>query len=339
MLNIERKVPLAEHTTFKTGGLADYFVTVTSEDELVEAVVYAKRRALPILILGGGSNVLISDTGWFGLVIHLAITSVEENRLDSSVLVTAGAGVLLDDLVSYTVSKDWWGLENLSHIPGTVGAAPVQNVGAYGTEIADLVERVRVFDVAKEVFIELTSDECRFSYRHSIFKDATGKRYVITGVTFKLSVRSQPRLDYADLSERFTDNVPTPKAVREEIISIRSQKFPDWREVGTAGSFFKNPTISQEHYNSLQEKYPDLPGYTNGEKLVKIPLGWVLDKIVGVRGKTEKGVGSYQGQALVLVNYGGATTKDVLAFAEQLEQAVHDATGIQIEKEVTFIRG
>lgn len=335
-MEFQKSVSLKDITTLKVGGTAEFFAVVTSEEELVEAVRYAKEQQMPITVLGGGSNVLIGEDGVRGLVIKNEIKGWSEERVGSEVFLGVGAGEVLDEVVAKTVAKGYWGLENLSHIPGSVGATPVQNVGAYGTEVKDLITTVRVFNSDTEAFEELDTVACQFGYRDSVFKKNEGNKYIVVNVTYKLSTRPQPNVTYKDLNARFgEDSHPDIAAIREAIIEIRAKKFPDWHVVGTAGSFFKNPVISSEHYEELREAYPDMPGYAVSDTQIKVPLGWILDRVCHLRGITKGRVGTYEGQALVLVHDGSAGAQEVIEFAEYVQSVVKEKTGITIEWEVT----
>ncbi len=336
-MQIRQNVPLHELATFKTGGPASQFVAVTTEEELTEAVAYARAQHLPITLLGGGSNILVPDGGVAGLVIHMQIRGIEVREANECIYLTAGAGEVFDSLVGETVAAGYWGLENLSHIPGSVGATPIQNVGAYGVEVSSLIRLVRVYDTTLETFTTFAASDCAFGYRHSRFKTAEGARYVVTAVTFTLSRDPVLRLSYKDLAARFAKETPSQQVIRDAVIAIRQEKFPDWRRVGTAGSFFKNPIITQTAYHELLLRYPALPSYPAGEDMVKIPLGWVLDHVLAARGTGTTTVGCYEGQALVLYNRGGATTDDVLTFSSELSRRVYEATGLVIEREVTLL--
>jgi len=327
-------VSLREHTTFKTGGGARYLCEVQTLADLEQALQLAKDAEVPWLVVGEGSNLLVADEGYQGVVMKLQHDAVAVQTQKDAVYITVGAGKNFDELVAETVQRGWWGLENLSHIPGSVGATPVQNVGAYGVEVSDLITAVEVFDVTIGKVTELTNQDCRFEYRHSRFKDEPG-RYIVWSVTYQLSLEPQPVLHYKDLRERFGDTVPTQQAVRDAVIDIRAGKFPDWHTVGTAGSFFKNPLISLELYHSLLEKYPELPGHILNDNTVKIPLGWILDKVLHLKGVQDGAVGCYEGQALVIVHDGSATSSDIVAFAHYVGALVFEVTGITIEWEVT----
>lgn len=327
--------PLAPYTTLQVGGQARYLTRITSEEQLHETVVAAKERALPFVVLGGGSNVLVPDGGYDGVVIVMATTGISEQSLGDQVLVTAQAGMLFDELVASVVAKGYWGLENLSHIPGTVGATPVQNVGAYGVEVSDLIASVTIYDTEREVYRTLTAAECQFGYRTSRFKTEYHGRVIVTAVTFRLECTPKPRIQYADLARWFGESVPdSPAVVRDAVMAVRSAKFPDWHQVGTAGSFFKNPIVPNEIAAALVAQYPALPFYPYSDTHVKCSLGFILDKVCGLRGFRDGHVRLFEAQALVLVAERGATATEIDAFANQIAARVCAATGIVIEREV-----
>ena len=323
---------LAPHTTFGIGGNAAFFVSVHTVEGLQEAIRWAKGKSVNIKVLGGGSNVLVPDEGYDGLVIHNCIGGI----LYDGDGVHVGAGVMFDDLVADTVAKGLWGLENLSAIPGTVGAAPIQNIGAYGTEVSSYITEIHAYHIDTDTEKVFSNEACMFGYRDSFFKTEEGKEYVVVGATFKLRADGGPNITYKDLQHYFEGTVPTQREVRDGVIEIRSNKFPDWKEKGTAGSFFKNPVISKELFATLQETYSNMPGFDTEDGQVKIPLGWILDKVLHLKGVTNDTgtVGSYEKQALVLVNHGGATADDVNTFAKKIIQDVFGITGIRIEREV-----
>ena len=332
----QENISLKDKTTLKVGGPAEFFVAVQTEAELIAAVQKSKEQELRISVLGGGSNVLVDDDGVKGLVIKNEISGWEEVIEGTDVLVTVGAGELLDTTVAQAVEKGYWGIENLSHIPGSVGATPVQNVGAYDVEVKDVVTAVRALNTDTMEFETLDNEACRFGYRDSLFKQPEGKKYIVVAVTYKLSTQPQPNIVYKDLKARFGEvAMPDIAAIREAVIEIRGGKFPDWHTVGTAGSFFKNPIIPRELFTSLKETYPEMPGYELPDDRVKVPLGWVLDHVCELRGTTRGHVGSYEGQALVIVHDGHASAHDVTEFAELVRDTVREKTGIEVEWEVT----
>lgn len=340
-LPLRQAVSLAAHTTLKVGGQAEWFVVAESEEEIKAAAHFAKQNALPLFVLGGGSNLLASDAGFPGVVLQVGLRGIMyEIKSDTEVLLTAAAGEELDVVVADTVTRGYWGLENLSHIPGSVGATPVQNVGAYGVEVSNCVATVRTIHLPTATERIFTNDECRFGYRDSFFKTPAGKEYVITAVTYRLSRLPLPRLQYRDLTEWFRGVTQEPSlvTVRSAIIAIRSKKFPDWRSVGTAGSFFKNPIITRAHAARLCVEYPDLPVYEVSEVYVKCSLGYILDKVCNLRGYTEGNVALYKEQALVVVATPDATATEITLFAKKIADIVFTRTQITIEWEVSEIK-
>lgn len=334
-LTIKHNVPLAPLTTFRVGGEAEWFVVVETEEELVEAASESRCLSLPLTVLGDGSNVLVSDEGVEGFVIKNEISGIEYKEEGDEILVTAGAGVVWDELVMETVEQELWGMENLSAIPGTTGATPIQNVGAYGVEVSELIDSVRVYDSEKDTWQTFSKQQCEFSYRNSIFKKKAGKNLIVTAVTFRLTKKANPKLHYKDLENYFTDkkNAPTLKEIRDAVIEIRARKFPDLNEVGTAGSFFKNPVVDAAKSEALCRQYPDLPVFPETTGRVKISLGYVLDQVCGLRGYREGNVGLFDKQALVLVNYGGATASEIEDFAQKISKIVFAKTKIKIDWE------
>lgn len=337
-IEILKDVPLAPMTTLKVGGSASHYARVTTEAELREAVLYAKDNALPLVVLGGGSNVLVPDTGIHALAVQPLFTTVTYTDEDAyTVLARVGAGVVLDTFIAETVVQGLWGLENLSSIPGSVGGVPVQNVGAYGVEAKDVVSSVTVFDRETGISTELTNEECRFAYRTSLFKHEEGRRYIITHVSFRLSRNPIPKVSYKDLATRFAQvEGVTQSDIRNAVIEIRRGKFPDWHVVGTAGSFFKNPIIEEEAFTMLKERYPDMPGFPHNGK-VKVSLGWILDHVLHLKGYRVGSVGLYEAQALVLVTYGESSGTEILTFSERVIEKIFDATGISVEREVVVL--
>lgn len=346
-MTIAENISLTAHTTFKTGGPARFFCVVKSTDDVLEAVAFAKEKKVPFFIFGGGSNVLVSDEGFAGLVIKVEIGGIEFKNTSA----TVGAGENWDGFVEKCVEKGLYGAENLSFIPGTVGAAPVQNIGAYGAEVKDIIESVEVVDVLSGEVKLFSNAGCEFAYRDSVFKKKENVgRYIITRVNFILKKEGEGKvnIEYKDIQEYFnvksgeqkkSPNLPTLAEVRDAIIAIRKKKLPDWNVVGTAGSFFKNPVICLEHYEGLKKNYPNLPFYAvpGNVEVVKVPLAWILDHVCGFRGVTRGPVGVYGNQALVIVNTGGGTTAEVKALAAEMAVTVKEKTGIDIEPEVQYV--
>ena len=334
---IQQHVSLKKYTTLGVGGEAKYFVKVSTNVELEEAVAFADSKNLPIAILGSGSNVLVRDNGFSGLVILLESKGISFKIVSDTVEVTLQAGELLDDAVAYCVARSWWGIENLSHIPGTIGATPIQNVGAYGVEIKDVIETVKVFNTQTHTYEVFRNEMCNFKYRDSFFKTQDGKKYIVTEVTLHLSLIANPKVAYRDLLQLFADTTPTVQEIRKAIISIRSKKFPNWKEVGTAGSFFKNPTVSIEKYNELIMVFPELPGFKGEDDTMKISLGWILDKVLFLKGFRNGNVATYTEQALVLIADPSATAQEVITFANDLVAEIKNKIDVAVEWEVTLM--
>jgi len=337
-IKISKNVQLAQHTTFQIGGAAEFFSVVSNIDELREVAKWAKEHDQSIVVLGGGSNVLVSDEGVRGLVLKIDINDIDYRERSNDVYVSVGAGVIFDDLVKELVEKNMWGLENLSGIPGSVGAVPIQNVGAYGVEAKDYVSSVVAYDTKKDEFVVFSNEGCGFRYRHSSFKRNENKHLIVIRVVFKLSRKCVPNLSYKDLSNFFGENTKPPLTeIRSAVMEIRSKKFPNWKEVGTAGSFFKNPIISKAHYEILRKKYSTMPGFEISEVKIKVPLGWIIEHVLGMKGYRDGAVATFEKQGLVIVNYGGATARDIKKFAKNIEQNVKEKTDIEVEWEVTFL--
>lgn len=337
-MNIQTNVPLTGHSTLHIGGSADHFVEVHTAEELAEAVRFARTMSIPWQVMGSGSNILFADGGVRGLVIKNQIDGIAYEESAEGLALEAGAGVVFDTLVAEVAARGYWGLENLSAIPGTVGATPVQNVGAYGVEIATFIREVVVYDATHDTSLVLSKNACRFGYRHSLFKEAAGKNLIIVAVRFFLPRGLSAELSYRDLAHSFEGRGPetlTPQEVRDATIAIRSGKFPDYRVVGTAGSFFKNPIVPTAVFEELRLKYPAVIGHPHEGK-IKVSLGWILDHVCSMRGVKEGRVGTYDKQALVLIAEKGATAAEVTAFAQHIAACVLEKTNITIEWEVTF---
>lgn len=337
-MTIQEGVGLSDYTTFRLGGGARYFAVVHDLDELREAVKWSRDKGLAFFVLGGGSNTLFRDKGFDGLVIKMELRGVScKEMADDRVEVIAAAGEIWDTLVAQTVERGIYGLENLSAIPGTVGAAPIQNIGAYGREVKDMIAWVEVYDTHQEARRTLTTSECRFGYRNSVFKTDAGKKYIVTHVAFVLKKDGDVHIQYKDLKKYFEDReVPALRDVRNAVIAIRSKKFPDLSRVGTAGSFFKNPIIADAHYAVLQAQYGDVPAYPAGEGMKKIPIAWFLDRL-GWKDVRRGTVGTWSAQPLVLVQYGHGSSDALLALADEIIEDVRTRTGIMLEKEVCVI--
>ncbi len=329
MIKIQENILLKDLTTFRIGGHARYFVVVKNEEDFHEIFIFAKSRKLSVFILGGGSNVLIAEHHFSGLVIKNEIKGI---KFQGEIL-TVGAGEILDDIINLSVMRNLSGLENLSGIPGTVGGSVVQNAGAYGVEIKDILLSVSGLNLSNGKKFVLKNNDCQFAYRSSIFKKS--KKYIITSVTFKLSKKPIFDINYTGLKKKLEGEANiTLFKIREVVLQIRAEKLPDWHKVGTAGSFFKNPIISQEKYKELKEKFLDLPGFPEEKGRVKVSLAWIFDKICELKGYKEGNIGLYDKQPIVLVNFGGATAEEIKIFSEKIKKIVKEKTGIKIEEEV-----
>ena len=327
--------PLLQHNTFGIEAVAKHFVEFSTEEEL--SVFIGEGFSTPSLVIGGGSNLLfVSD--FDGTVFHSRIMGIEvvEDNCDD-VLVRVGSGVNWDELVEYTVSQGWCGLENLSLIPGEVGASAVQNVGAYGVEAGDLIERVEAIALADGSKRTFTRDECRFAYRHSIFKAEEKGRNIITYVTYRLKKNAGFKLGYGNLKERVESmGGATLANVREAVCLIRSEKLPDPAEIGSAGSFFMNPVVTAKVASALIEEHPAMPQYPLADGNVKLSAGWLIEQC-GWKQTPHEHVGVYKHQALVVINLGGASGNDVLDFAQAVVASVKEKFGVSLNMEVNVI--
>lgn len=329
--------PLSRHTTLRTGGPARFFAECVSEADLRAAIAFARERKLPLRILGGGSNVLAPDAGFDGVVVHVATRGIQARPISPErIEVAAAAGEEWDALVRFAIEQDLGGLENLSLIPGTVGGAVVGNIGAYGAEVKDGLLWAEALDLNRGTTRRFAAAECGFAYRSSFFKTARGRHFLVTRAAFALRRPAVVNTRYRDLAEYFAERgvaTPTVAAVREAVVAIRRRKLPDVAVVGTAGSFFKNPVIARRDYEALVARFPGLPAYEEGRGRVKIPLGWILDKVCGLKGVRRGRVGTHPTQALVIVNEGG-TAVEIECLAREMAACVRERTGLVVEWEV-----
>lgn len=331
---------LKEHNTFGVDVSARYFAVVATLQDLIAALDFAKSNNLPTLMLGGGSNVLFTKD-FEGIAIQINFKGIEEIILsEDKVLVKARAGENWHSFVEHCLQKDYGGLENLSLIPGNVGTSPMQNIGAYGTEIKDTFVSCLVLDLETLATEEFNHEKCRFGYRDSIFKQEGKGKYVILEVTFKLSRRNHViKTGYgaiqSELEKMGTVN-PTVQDISAAVISIRKSKLPDPAVLGNAGSFFKNPVITAEHFAKVQQRYPDLPSYPAGD-LIKVPAGWLIEQC-GWKGKQIGNVACHDLQALVIVNKTGkASGQEIFDFSAMIIDSVKEKFGIELEREVNII--
>ena len=329
---------LLPYHTFGMDVKTSVFIEYTSVDELKQILQQENLSDKKWLHIGGGSNLLFTGD-YEGMILHSAIKGTEiVYEDDESVHVRVGAGEVWDDFVAYTVNQDWYGAENLSLIPGEVGASAVQNIGAYGMEAKDLIVKVEALEVITGNVSVFTNTECRYAYRESIFKKEWKGRYIITYVTYRLSKSPQFHLEYGNVKGELEKQgcELTLKNVRDVIIRIREAKLPDPKVQGNAGSFFMNPVIPRMQYESLLAKYPEMPHYKVDEEWVKVPAAWMIDRC-GWKGKRMGNAGVHDKQALVLVNCGGATGQEIITLSQHIQQSVYESFGIAIVPEVNFI--
>lgn len=336
MIRCFENIDITERNSFHVHQVARRLVEFDRAEELPE--LFAKYGAESWYVLSGGNNILFTKDIEPLLIVPCddRIEVVEESA--TSVRVKVGAGVEWDDLVAWAVERELWGIENLSLIPGKVGAAPVQNIGAYGVEAKDAIRNVEMYFVEGGNFVTLAAEHCDFGYRESVFKHSLKGRVVITAVEFQLSKVAAPRLGYGDVvREVEARGGATIANIREAICAIRRSKLPDTAVLGNAGSFFKNPIVEREVAERILAEYPDMPSYPAQEEgKVKLAAGWLIDK-AGMKGYKEGNVGVHERQALVLVNLGGATGGEVIAFAEKVVAKVREKFGIEISPEVNIL--
>ncbi|MCW7553414.1 UDP-N-acetylmuramate dehydrogenase [Endozoicomonas gorgoniicola] len=334
-MNIVENYSLKSRNTFGFQVSARYFVEVTSVEQLQEALGFARKQKLDIVPLGGGSNLVLSgDVEALVIAVNLRERSVLE-RSDEAVMVRAGAGENWHELVRWTLAEQAYGLENLSLIPGHVGAAPIQNIGAYGVELKDSFESLEAVEIHSGELRRFFLKECQFGYRDSVFKHALRDQFIITSVNFRLSPGLQPKLGYGqlqqELAQRCGHRSPTGMEISEAVADVRMQKLPDPNVLGNAGSFFKNPVVNADVVKRLRAEFPDLVAFPFDEQW-KLAAGWLIDK-AGLRGYREGCVGTYQYQALVLVNHGGAEPDELLHLAGVIQQKVKAVFGVALEME------
>jgi UDP-N-acetylmuramate dehydrogenase len=343
----QQNVPLAPLTTLKVGGPARYLSEATTAAEVREAVDFARSQQLPLFVLGGGSNLVVSDAGWPGLVLKIALSGINHRHERERIVFEVGAGEDWDRLVAMAVARNFAGIECLSGIPGSVGGTPVQNVGAYGQEVAETIDSVQVLDLEDGQVRELCPEACGFSYRTSIFNTTERGRFIILRVDYALKHGGQPRLEYADLKKYFSgwSALPTLAETRDAVRQIRARKAmlitPGDEDCRSAGSFFKNPVLSAAEHEDLSRraaaKKLQVPSYPALEAQRKISAAWLVEHSGFTKGYTSGRVGISRKHALAIVNRGDATAADILAFKEQIQQRVEDIWGVRLEPEPVFV--
>ncbi|MGQ1946491.1 UDP-N-acetylmuramate dehydrogenase [Geofilum sp. OHC36d9] len=335
---IEKNYSLRQLNTFGLDVKTDFYVKYGSVEELKRFLRSQQKPDCEILVLGGGSNLLFAGD-FKGLIIHSATKGVEVvSETDNEVIVRSAAGETWDDLVAWTVAKGFYGLENLSYIPGQVGASAVQNIGAYGVEVKDVFEKATGVWLQTGGDFEISKDEIGFDYRYSVFKGPLKGQVVLTDVYFRLNKNGSLNFEYGALSKAVESlGGATLETIRQAVIQIRKSKLPDPETVGNAGSFFKNPVVSGDVFNSLVALYPNIPYYRLPDhKLVKIPAGWLIEQC-GWKGKSMGQAAVHQNQALVIINRGGAVGNDIIALAETIQNDVKSRFGIDLEMEVNIV--
>ncbi|EPR69360.1 UDP-N-acetylmuramate dehydrogenase [Cyclobacterium qasimii] len=337
-MKIQENISLKAYNTFGIDVNASFFAEVRSKDDILEALKFAKTKKVPILILGGGSNVLFTEE-LYALVLKINITGIKEIKSDDkTVLIEVGSGVIWHEFVLYSLEKGLSGIENLSLIPGTVGAAPMQNIGAYGVEIKAVFQSLEAIEISTGLTKTFLASEVKFGYRESVFKTSLKGKYIIYKVSFNLSKVHAPNISYGDIQtvlDQMDQATATAKNISKAIISIRQSKLPDPKVIGNAGSFFKNPVIPVDVFDNLKLKFPTLPGYPNATH-VKVPAAWLIEN-AGWKGKQVGEVGVHKRQPLVLVNYGNGKGEEILALSRQIQTEVHAKFGISLEREVNVV--
>lgn len=334
---IKYNFSLLSYNTFGIDAKADYFIEYNSVNDLLSVLQSEIVKSNKLLHIGGGSNLLfLSDFN--GVVLHSAIQSIDiVNETHANIFLEVGAGVIWDDFVAYCVENGWGGVENLSLIPGEVGASAVQNIGAYGVEVQDVIVDVKGVEIQSCTPKLFSVEDCNYGYRDSIFKNEQKGNYIITSVVFKLEKSPVFKLNYQHLEEEVLKcGSVNLKNIRNTIIAVRESKLPDPKVFGNAGSFFMNPVISKKQFLALQKKYPNIPHYFVSETLEKVPAGWLIDQC-GWKGKQIGNAGVHDKQALVLVNRGGATGAEIVYLAEQIQVSVNEKFGIDLHAEVNYI--
>ena len=324
---------LKDRNTFGLDAVAELAYEITAAKQIPEVMSEIAKQKLSWRVLGGGSNVILPNT-LAGATLLMNILGQEIIKTDQEAAYLAvGGGVGWHNLVAWTLENDLPGFENLALIPGTVGAAPIQNIGAYGVEIGEYIDHIEAFDVKDHAFVTLPKEACRFAYRDSYFKQNPG-RFIVTKVVFKMPKAWQARIHYADLAKQFpADTTPSPEEIFLAVCKIRTHKLPDPKVIGNAGSFFQNPVIPNEQYETLLKTYTDLVSYPDLPGKRKLAAGWLIDQC-GFKGQRMGSVGVYENQALVLVNHGGGTAEDILGLAKCIRDKVHDKFGVTDRKSV-----
>ncbi|WP_448702292.1 UDP-N-acetylmuramate dehydrogenase [Mucilaginibacter sp. AW1-3] len=337
MLQIHQNISLKNFNTFGIDANARYFVEIDHAADLVELFMDPQWKTTERLILGGGSNLLLTRD-FDGLVIRMNIRGIEHRINHNEVFVEAGGGEVWNEFVQYCVKWQFAGVENLSLIPGSVGASPIQNIGAYGVELKDVFDSCVAFEIATSTFKTFTKADCHFAYRESIFKQQPGQ-HIIVSVKFHLSLIPDINTRYGAIEQELTNRgitAPTIKDISDVVSHIRVSKLPDPSTIGNAGSFFKNPVITEQEFEIVKAKAPEVVHYPAGDGLVKLAAGWLIEQC-GWKGKVVGHTGTWKNQALVLVNHGGATGREVYDLSSQIIQSVQTKFGVTLQREVNIL--
>lgn len=336
---VQKDVQLKPYNTFGIEATAKYFVEVSSIEQLKEILQKTDYQPIKRLILGGGSNMLLTKD-FDGLVIKMSIKGMDVvKETEENIWIKAGAGVVWHDLVMHCVDQNYAGIENLSLIPGTVGAAPMQNIGAYGIEIKEVFEELEALEIETGEIRTFDKATCNFGYRESIFKHEAKGKYIILNVTFKLSKNPTFHLEYGAIRDTLAEMGVLElgiRAISDAVIHIRQSKLPNPAEIGNAGSFFKNPEIPNTQFEALKAQFPTIPSYPVNETTTKVPAGWLIEQ-AGWKGQRFGNVGVHAKQALVLVNYGGGKGEEIKDLSQKIQASVKEKFGIQLSAEVNFI--
>lgn len=329
-MHIQHSMQLKPFNTLNLDATASHYVKIHHTQDILDTLAFAKSEQLNVLILSGGSNMLLPEH-IHALVMHMDIQGIEKcAEDDASVTLKVGAGQVWHEFVLWSTEQKLYGLQNLALIPGLVGASPVQNIGAYGVEVGEFIQSVQVYDRERQQLRSILAAECDFAYRHSVFKDQPN-RYIITHVTFKLPKHAELKLGYGDLKTAVGDDL-TPQNLQQQVINIRQSKLPDPKDYPNVGSFFKNPVVTSQVFARISHEFPNLPHYPQANGQVKLAAGWLIDQ-AGWKGKQLGKVGMFHKQALVLVNYADANLTDVQATYHAVQQDVYRKFHIQLEPE------
>lgn len=347
---IQENILLKPFTTLKIGGLARYFVNATDEETIYKAVKWAKKENLPLFVLGGGSNLVISDRGFFGLVLHINNLGIISKEVEDKIIVSVAAGEVWDNFVLQAVNNGWSGVECLSGIPGKVGATPIQNVGAYGQEVKDTIIKVKAYDRLTEKIVEFDALECEFSYRQSLFKSKAKDRYIVINVTYGLALKDEPTIKYPELKKYLSENVsltPSLLQTREAVINIRRKKsmVVDKNDPNSfsVGSFFVNPTIEEKTFEKLKKKLElkniqgNIPQFPAENDKIKLSAAWLIEKAGFLKGYKKGRVAISSKHALALINSGGGTATEIWDLALEIQQKVAQDFDVWLEVEPVFI--